>query len=137
MVAKGSTMSAESRRKMSQAAKKRPSNRLGIKHTVETRMKISRVTRERTPRGKALHSYKDGKLAERRGQRFSREYKRWRFDVFARDKFACQECGDKRGGNLVAHHIKPFAEYPELRFEVSNGVTLCRKCHKATHQKTP
>lgn len=85
MVAKGSTMSAEARAKMSAAAKARPSNRLGVKHTAETRALISQRTRERAPRGPACHSYKDGKLTERRGARFSTEYKRWRYDVFTRD----------------------------------------------------
>lgn len=126
-------MSAESRAKMSEAAKKRGSNRTGIKHTLETRQKISERTRERTPRGEACHSFKDGKLAERRDQRFSRDYKRWRYDVFLRDAFTCQECGDARGGNLNAHHIKGFADFPELRFEVSNGITLCETCHGKKH----
>ena len=77
-------MSVESRRKMSEAAKGRRSNRIGKKHSPETRLKISRVVRERAYRGKQCHSYKDGNAAKRRGQRFSPEYKRWRFDVFAR-----------------------------------------------------
>lgn len=36
-------------------------------------------------------------------------------------------CG-KRGGKLVADHIKPFFLYPELRFEISNGRTICKDC---------
>lgn len=133
MVAKGTVMSDEARRKMSEAAKARPSNRLGKKHTPETRALISQRTRERALRGEACHSFKDGGLAERRGERFSPKYKRWRFDVFARDGFACTHCGDKRGGNLHAHHVKGFADYPELRFSVPNGLTLCMTCHKALH----
>lgn len=131
---KGKKMSDASRKKMSESAKKRPSNRLGKRHSVASRIKISQHTRERTPRGERCHSYKDGKLAERRDQRFSRDYKRWRFDVFARDHFTCCQCGDNRGGNLVAHHIKPFADYPELRFDVSNGMTLCKTCHDKLHR---
>ena len=37
-------------------------------------------------------------------------------------------CGNV-GGYLNAHHIKKFSEYPELRFELSNGMTMCRDCH--------
>lgn len=130
---KGKKMSDEARQKMSDAARKHQSNHLGKKHTPETLKKISETTRQRTPRGPACHSYKDGKHAERMGLRHSLEYKRWRFDVYARDNFTCQHCGDKRGGNLVAHHIKPFADYPELRLDVKNGITLCQSCHHKLH----
>jgi hypothetical protein len=64
--------------------------------------------------------------------RTSSAYVRWREAVFARDNYTCVECGDDRGGNLEADHIKPFAYFPELRFDVSNGRTLCRACHKET-----
>lgn len=130
---KGKTHSLSTREKISAALRGKPGGRLGKLHTLEARARMSRKIRERTPRGKDCHSYKDGKLAERRGQRFSREYKRWRFDVFMRDKFTCQDCGDKKGGNLRAHHLKPFADFPELRFTVSNGITLCDPCHDKRH----
>jgi 5-methylcytosine-specific restriction endonuclease McrA len=60
--------------------------------------------------------------------------KLWREAVFARDKWTCQDCGDKKGGNLEAHHIKSFAEFPELRFAIDNGITLCKDCHKIIHR---
>lgn len=63
----------------------------------------------------------------RRGQR----YKTWRAAVFARDNFTCVQCG-KHGGELNADHIEPFAFNRELRFEVSNGQTLCVQCHRKT-----
>ena len=112
-----------------------PPSHLGHKHTLESRKKMSETKRLRgsAVSGPAHHSFKDGKLQERRDARFSKDYKRWRYDVFMRDSFTCQKCGDSRGGNLVAHHIKPFSEYPELRFEVSNGLTVCETCHEKIH----
>lgn len=133
---KGKKTSEESRHKMSESAKKRGSNRTGKRHSAETRIKISQATRDRMPRGAALPSYKDGKYSQRLEIRNSTAYKRWRFDVFARDSFTCQECGDSRGGNLNAHHIKSFADHPELRFEVSNGITLCERCHDRLHYRS-
>jgi hypothetical protein len=130
---KGMKMSEESRAKMSAAAKARPSNRSGKTHSTNTRAKISEATRERTPRGPAAPGYVDGRGHERLGLRHTQELKRWRYDVYARDGFTCQDCGDARGGNLHAHHVKPFATNPEGRFDVTNGVTLCGDCHRLRH----
>lgn len=63
--------------------------------------------------------------------RMSYQYKLWRKSVFERDNYTCQECS-KIGGKLNADHIKPFAYFPLLRFELSNGRTLCVDCHKQT-----
>jgi predicted RNase H-like nuclease (RuvC/YqgF family) len=38
---------------------------------------------------------------------------------------------------LVAHHVKPKSQYPELKFDLENGVTLCVDCHKDHHKKHP
>ena len=61
----------------------------------------------------------------------SRKYKNWRESVFKRDNYTCTWCDQKRG-YLEADHIKPFAYFPKLRFEINNGRTLCRECHKST-----
>jgi hypothetical protein len=132
---KGKKHTEETKRRASEMKKGSKSPMEGKHHTLEARMKISQMLRERGAKGINCHSYKDGLTAERRGIRFSFEYKRWRFDVFFRDKFICQHCGDNKGGNLNAHHIKSFAEYPELRFEINNGITLCEECHKKEHAK--
>ena len=63
----------------------------------------------------------------------SEEYKARRKAVFKKDNYTCQNCG-KHGGHmsLQAHHIKEWVNYPELRFDVNNGKTLCNKCHNKT-----
>ncbi len=63
---------------------------------------------------------------------FSEKHKKFRILVFLRDSFTCQVC-NKIGGYLEAHHIKSWKNYPELRFNISNGITLCRECHKLTN----
>lgn len=57
------------------------------------------------------------------------EYKYWKKEVFERDGYQCQCCGDKSGGNLSAHHIVNFSSNTLLRYDISNGVTLCELCH--------
>lgn len=61
------------------------------------------------------------------------EYKKWRRRVFERDNFTCVICKEV-GGELNAHHIKPYVDYPELRYDVNNGITLCEDCHIAVHR---
>ena len=56
------------------------------------------------------------------------EYKSWRISVFRRDFFTCVFCG-YNGKHIEADHIKPFSIFPELRFDINNGRTLCRNCH--------
>ena len=59
-------------------------------------------------------------------------YSEWRRQVYERDRYTCQCCGEK-GGNLVAHHILNYSEHEELRTNVGNGITLCKTCHKEFH----
>lgn len=66
-----------------------------------------------------------------KGERLSKEYREWRFAVLARDNNACVKCNDTN--ELHAHHIKPFSKHKNLRYNVDNGETLCRRCHEILH----
>ena len=77
------------------------------------------------------HRWKGGVTPKNKLLRFCKDYKEWREQVFKRDEYRCQQC-NKRGGELNADHIKPFSLFPELRFTLSNGRTLCVECHKKT-----
>lgn len=81
--------------------------------------------------GEKSHFWKGGVTNENKIIRASLEYRKWRELVFERDDYTCQFC-NKRGGKIQADHIKPFAFHPELRFEISNGRTLCIDCHMKT-----
>lgn len=59
----------------------------------------------------------------------SPEYKAWRKAVFSRDGFECVAC-HKNTHDLQADHIKPFSLFPELRFDIGNGRTMCKPCHR-------
>jgi hypothetical protein len=116
----------------------------------ETREKIGEVHRGKEPwskgmtkqshpdkitwgvSGKDHHAWKGGISSEHKKIRESKEYANWRESVFERDGYTCQKC-EQIGGNLNAHHIKPFAEFENERFNTDNGVTLCRECHMNLH----
>ncbi len=67
--------------------------------------------------------------------RTCREYIVWRNAVKLRDLDVCQACGEWQGESH-AHHILPWAEFPDHRFDVDNGLTLCAECYKQVHRET-
>lgn len=101
--------------------------------STETRKKISDAKR-----GAHHHWWKGGvtkkNYTERKVFMNTYEYKQWREAVYKRDNWTCVECA-VRGQNLEADHIKPYALFPELRLEVGNGRTLCKKCHRRVGEK--
>lgn len=138
-------LSLEHRRKISEALKKRgivPPSRKGVPVSEETRIKLSEATKRNTVRywlgkrnpyrtGKSHELWKGGVTPWYKKVRKSLKYVNWRKSVFERDSYTCIACGVV-GGKLEADHIKPFSQYPELRFDLSNGRTLCQPCHRNT-----
>lgn len=118
--------------------------RLGMPHLQETKDKIgaanSIALQGNIPWNKGLKGYlagekhynwKGGTGTERHRLMQQLDYKNWRSAVFERDKYTCRNC-KKSGVYIEANHIKPWALYPEMRYEVSNGETLCKPCHMQT-----
>lgn len=62
------------------------------------------------------------------------EYKIWRFTVFKRDNFKCVICNNKE---IQAHHISRWKDDKENRYCVSNGITICKTCHRSIKSKEP
>lgn len=68
--------------------------------------------------------------------RFGFRYRQWRDAVKTRDRQTCRHCG-ATGVQMDAHHVKSWWRHVALRFDVSNGVTLCGPCHDTLHGITP
>lgn len=66
--------------------------------------------------------------------RTSTDFLLWRIAVFTRDNFTCRKYGEG-AGKLNAHHILNFAQFPELRYAIDNGITLSQKAHREFHKK--
>ena len=62
-----------------------------------------------------------------------KQYQEWRKNVFKRDNYKCTKCNSEI--DLEAHHIKEFSKYKKLRFDIDNGITLCKMCHRNLHRK--
>jgi hypothetical protein len=79
-------------------------------------------------------SWKGGITSENHRLRNSVKFRQWRNAVFRRDNWTCQRCG-QHGGKLHPHHLIPFAsKYGRtLRFVISNGWTVCKRCHRYLH----
>jgi hypothetical protein len=111
-------------------------------------LKFSEKTKELMSiahRGEKCHFWQGGISNLYTNVRGSFKYRQWVSDIFTRDNFICQECG-QRGGKLHAHHIKQFAlimkennvntfyeamECSEL-WNINNGKTYCYECHRNT-----
>ena len=116
--------SKKTRRKMRLA-------KLGRRLSALHKLRISR-----SERGNKHYNWQGGKTRERTRLMQQREYKLWRKSVFERDNYTCRDC-NVRGVYLEAHHIKTWAEYHKLRYDINNGRTLCLDCHKkiTKHQR--
>ena len=132
----GLKWSEETKKKMSMAKKGKYVRELnpffGKKHTDENKKKMSEI-RIGKYLGKNHPRWKGGITPIHISIRSSKEYKLWRKSVYERDEYKCIWCGEVGNGkNLNADHIKTFAYFPELRFAIDNGRTLCVDCHRKT-----
>ena len=85
------------------------------------------------PRRERHHAFNPNLTDEERiANRDTIENIKWRISVYERDNYTCQ-CRDKRGGNLEAHHLNSYTDYPDQRYDLSNGITLCKSCHGRFH----
>lgn len=120
----GLKRSEDTRRKMSAAQK-------GKKHSPETLVKMSASRIGKPLLKNAGPNHYNWKGGDSR-QRYPLEYMAWARAVKRRDHFTCRRCGHHQRRGMHAHHVLPWADFPQWRFDVSNGITLCPPCHRNT-----
>ena len=115
---------------------------MGYRHSITTRKKMSASAKS----GKYSPLWRGGVTKVSKSVRECYRYKEWRNQVFKRDNWTCQDCFVRGGVEISPHHIKSFRELLdenniksrceaikcEELWDVTNGKTLCRKCHLKT-----
>lgn len=125
----------------------------------ETKKKMSEALKGKKPwndgmRGENSHNWKGGKSTLTHRIRTCTQYSEWRYAVYKRDYWTCQECNIKKNP-IEAHHIKPLKDILSVIpqdmdinkkyeialslediFNIDNGVTLCKSCHGLTFKET-
>lgn len=120
---KGKHLTEQHKQKIREAQQGEKAFWYGKSPSLETRNKIADAMK-----GNKTHLWKGGI-----SKKYHRgiKYRKWRRTVFIRDEFTCKKC-DKKHIYITAHHIKSWNDYPELRYDVKNGKTLCEECHEKT-----
>lgn len=77
-------------------------------------------------------NWKGGVTPQRQSDYVKRGVRKILSSVRKRDRF-CQRC--REYGKLHVHHIKSYAEHPELRYDMNNLICLCKACHNWVHSK--
>ncbi len=84
------------------------------------------------PSGERHPNWKGGVTPERIIARNNGKYNKWRNEVYKKDWYTCQCCGKSKNIEKQAHHFYNFSDNEELRYDVNNGITLCKDCHYTT-----
>lgn len=115
------SLANKGRKRTEESKEKTRQSMLGKKWSIESKNGIT---------GEKCHRWiSDRSLIKRQTERNNPEYKQWRHDIWKRDNFKCRMANEKCSGKIEAHHILGWTTYPELRYEINNGITLCHAHH--------
>jgi hypothetical protein len=130
-------ISGRGRRYSEESKRKKSASLMGHDVSEETRRRISEANRGKErigSKGSLNPAWKGGITPENIRLRNSLDGKAWKRACLERDSFTCQKTG-QHGGDLEVHHINNFADFPELRLAIDNGITISKEAHKLFHQK--
>ncbi|MBU2249782.1 MAG: hypothetical protein KKD77_23750, partial [Gammaproteobacteria bacterium] len=103
-------------------------SQIGKKHSEETRKKMKEAHIGFNA-GEKHYRWNPDREAVRRDLRNDPVYKQWSREVKMRDGWKCKINNQDCKGKVIAHHILPWRDFPELRYQVNNGITLCLAHH--------
>jgi hypothetical protein len=112
-----------------------------IRHKENPRSYEEKVKQSCSARNISIEEFKDFVINTlyRQDTKSRDMQKIWRTKVFERDNYTCVMCKETSGNGhrvtLNAHHIKSWKDFPELRDNIDNGITLCKSCHYKIHSK--
>lgn len=101
----------------------------GLECSKEVKLKISQANKGKTSGEKNYRWIKDRTLIKHQLERNNPNDKQWKYNVYKRDGFKCKINNKDCSGRIEAHHILGWKDYPELRCEINNGITLCHAHH--------
>jgi hypothetical protein len=136
----GKTRSIEDRQKMSKSHEGQRSYWIGKPRPKETKDKISKILR-----GKVFSKERREKMLKYKGEerkeylaevkaKNTPEYIKWRTEVLKKNDRKCYVCDEERKGRMQAHHLTSYIYDKKNRYDVNNGVPLCKKCHNIVHR---
>lgn len=117
---RGKTVSQDTKRKQKEA-------KLGTKQSAEVIKK--RISHQLGEKNWRWISDRTEVVGRHNRSLHDPDYKRWRMGVYMRDNFKCRIPSQECKGRIEAHHILTWKDFPDLRYEVNNGITLCHAHH--------
>ena len=129
----GRKLTPEESKRMSEIRKNNPNRArywLGKKRSPETIAKMSQ-NRKGKMTGKNHFAWKEDRnsLKDDYKDRGGQLHRAWSRAVKNRDGWKCKISNDTCSGKLESHHILGWKDYPELRYQINNGITLCHAHH--------
>lgn len=95
--------------------------KLGTHRSEETKLKISKGMMGKNWKPEMFHAKKN--------ERNDPAYQFWVREIKKRDQNTCVFKNEECEGYNIVHHILPWKDYPNERYNMKNGITLCQYHH--------
>lgn len=123
------------RKQRPETIERRRKSLIGKRRTPEQIARLAQIHRNRSEQTR--RNIAAAKMGERNPMwkggvtpdRCTSQHIKWSRAIKKRDNYTCQMCGLQSKRGMEAHHVYSFTKYPSKRYDLDNGVTLCKPCH--------